>query len=261
MYNLIYDLGANKGQNLKYYLSKSEQVLAVEANPFLAQNIQSKFFREIENGKLILVNKCITNFEGGGYVNFYINKYSSGLSRFTAPKIHPEDFKIIKIHQVTYGELVKRYGKPDFVKIDLEGFDKFVINYMLENNLLPPYIQFENCGIDTIENLVASNFYKSWNIVSKYNFKKIYGKGVLVNFSNPIDEDIISPWLNSNCVIELYKAMPHSWFDVHARVYWGTNNKICFEYYKKQFSLILLLKKMIPHKLKAIVKRLINLET
>jgi len=258
MYNLIYDIGANRGQNLKYYLSKSKYVLAVEANQVLAEDIYNRFFTEIEKGRLILVNKCLTNIEGGGYTDFYINLYSSGLSRSTPPKIHPEDFRIIQVPQISYGELVNCYGKPDLVKLDLEGFDKVVINYMLKNNLLPPYIQFENCGIDTIENIVASGFYNSWNIVSQYNLKKTYGKKMSSVFSNPIDEDIISPWLNSSDIIDLYKKMPHSWFDIHAKINGENSNQIFFGYYKKPFSLMLLIKKMIPHKFKAIVKRSIR---
>ena len=40
---VIYDFGANKGQNLKYYLSKKCKVVAIEANPELCLQIQKKF--------------------------------------------------------------------------------------------------------------------------------------------------------------------------------------------------------------------------
>ncbi len=35
---LIFDLGANRGQNLKYYLYSAKKVVAVEANPELVKD-------------------------------------------------------------------------------------------------------------------------------------------------------------------------------------------------------------------------------
>jgi len=253
----IYDLGANNGQNLKYYLSKSKKVFALEANPVLVERIRKNFYSELSSGALTLINKCLTNVEGGGYVDFYVNKYSSGLSRFTPPNIHPEDFRVIQIEQITYGELVKRYGRPDMVKIDLEGYDKIVIDYMIENGLLPPYLQFENCGIDVIEKLEALHFYKCWNIVAQYNRRIIYKKSNSSAVSNPINGDIVSPWLDSISIIHLYKNITHSWFDVHAKIDGECGSQNIFKYYEKPFSFLLTIKKIIPHKLKAFIKRIV----
>ena len=55
MKKIIYDLGANNGDNIEYYLLKSDLIIAVEANPKLCDFITKKFQQEIDNKKLIVL--------------------------------------------------------------------------------------------------------------------------------------------------------------------------------------------------------------
>ena len=48
-----------RGENLEYYLSKSDKVIAVEANPENCKIIKEKFFKEILEQKLILINGIV----------------------------------------------------------------------------------------------------------------------------------------------------------------------------------------------------------
>ena len=71
---LIYDFGANNGDDIPYYLKKSDLVIAVEANPFLAKQIKLRFANEIAAGQLA-VEACILSAgdEKSGK-SFYIHK-------------------------------------------------------------------------------------------------------------------------------------------------------------------------------------------
>ena len=60
MFKLIFDLGANVGGNLEYYLTKAEKVVAVEANPSLCKGIRKKYHEYINSQNLYLVDACIT---------------------------------------------------------------------------------------------------------------------------------------------------------------------------------------------------------
>ena len=40
---IIFDIGANKGQNLNYFLQKADLVIAIEADTNLVNQIKSKF--------------------------------------------------------------------------------------------------------------------------------------------------------------------------------------------------------------------------
>ena len=43
MKKIIYDFGANNGDDIPYYLMKADEVIAVEANPKLCDVIKNRF--------------------------------------------------------------------------------------------------------------------------------------------------------------------------------------------------------------------------
>ena len=51
---IIYDFGSNNGDDISYYLLKSDLVIAVEANPVLCNHIKKRFKQQILNGNLIV---------------------------------------------------------------------------------------------------------------------------------------------------------------------------------------------------------------
>ena len=59
MFENIYDFGANRGQNLKYFLNYTENVIAVEPIPELFEEISNGFKEEIISKKL---NEIIHDF-------------------------------------------------------------------------------------------------------------------------------------------------------------------------------------------------------
>ena len=60
MKKIIYDLGSNNGDNIPYYLLKSDLVVAVEANLKLCEIIKKNFKKVIDNGKLVVENCIVT---------------------------------------------------------------------------------------------------------------------------------------------------------------------------------------------------------
>ncbi len=48
---IIYDFGANNGDDIPYYLKKAELVVAVEANPSLCQKIEERFLQRDPRGE------------------------------------------------------------------------------------------------------------------------------------------------------------------------------------------------------------------
>ena len=49
--NYIFDFGANKGQNLSYFLSRADRVVAIEAVPEFCRGIETRFAKEILAGR------------------------------------------------------------------------------------------------------------------------------------------------------------------------------------------------------------------
>src|SRR5215831_9510764 len=57
--DLIYDVGANNGDDTAYYLSRGFHVVAVEADPTLIEQARERFPDEIRRGRLELVNVAV----------------------------------------------------------------------------------------------------------------------------------------------------------------------------------------------------------
>ena len=50
MKKIIYDIGSNNGDDIPYYLLKSDLAVAIEANPDLCNLINQRFKNEIVKG-------------------------------------------------------------------------------------------------------------------------------------------------------------------------------------------------------------------
>jgi FkbM family methyltransferase len=77
---LIFDIGMHKGEDTSHYLSAGFKVIAVEANPILADECRKKFADQIAKGNLTIVNAGIAKEEG--VLPFYVNLHSSEWSSF-----------------------------------------------------------------------------------------------------------------------------------------------------------------------------------
>ena len=54
-HDLIVDLGAHNGDDTCYYLRKGFRVVAVEANPILAEQIRGRFHEAVRGGLLTVL--------------------------------------------------------------------------------------------------------------------------------------------------------------------------------------------------------------
>ena len=70
MKKIIYDFGACRGENIDYYLLKSDLVVAFEANPNNSKYIQEKFKQAILDKKLL--KDLIRYFDKAKYNNYKI---------------------------------------------------------------------------------------------------------------------------------------------------------------------------------------------
>ncbi len=88
---VIYDLGANTGDDIAYYLKKADKVVAVEANPTLAKQIESKYSAAISEGRLFVENcSSIPRLHkwSKGLVSAALSKYPASFQK-TMLEINP----------------------------------------------------------------------------------------------------------------------------------------------------------------------------
>ena len=227
---VIFDIGANEGQNLNYFLDKADIVFAFEANPFLVKKIESDFKKFINEKKLIVRNIALTNNDNIKNIDLYIHKTKS-----THSTIYPDDISKFYKHQVKCCKLsliIQKYleefniSKIEYIKIDIEGADKFVLEDILKNNILAKNLSVECHDPEVLELLISSS-YNSFKFVPgpdmtfKNNIKIINKdlKEKIINFdkhsSGPYGEDIPGDSYTKRSILPYFLKNGLGWFDVH----------------------------------------------
>ena len=270
----IFDIGANKGQNLSYFLDKADIVIAIEANTNLVKQIKSDFKQFIDNEKLIVENVALTDDENVKNIDFYISKVNDVLST-----LYPDDKSKFYKQEVRCEKasfLINKYLKKydisqiEYIKIDIEGADDLVLNDLLKNNILCENLSVECHKSEVLELLLNSKFKsfkfveggdvtfkKNIEITNKLNEKKIINFDI--HSSGPYGDDIPGDYYDKNSILTYFLNKGLGWKDIH-----------CSLKEKKYFSKIKYkpgiyqqgfryhLKKLLPSFIKAMRKKIYN---
>jgi FkbM family methyltransferase len=121
MVNLAFDIGANIGLWTEANLNKFDKIISIEASPITFEKL-----KQCKNSNENLVNYAICD-NNGKDIKFYhadrealstLNKdwLTDSKSRFFNDK-----YKEIICKTKTIDDLIKEYGKPHLLKIDVEG--------------------------------------------------------------------------------------------------------------------------------------------
>ena len=226
----IFDIGANNGQNLNYFLEKADIVVAIEANINLVKKIQSDFKQFVDSGKLIIENVALTNNENIKQIDFYISKVDDVLST-----VYPDDINKFYKQQVRCDKaslLIQKYLKDyniseiEYIKIDIEGADKLVLDDLLKHNILAKNLSVECQEPEVLELLLNSpyksfkfvegggvTFKKNIEVMTKYNNKK------KINFdihsSGPYGDDIPGDYYSKTSILPYFLNKGLGWKDIH----------------------------------------------
>jgi FkbM family methyltransferase len=128
---LCFDIGANHGEHTAAFLSAgARRVVAVEPQAELANFIVEAFPKEIKSGTVIVRAQAVGSERG---VAKLFPAQDSGKSMSTLSALFVEiarangrrwdETAAIEVNVVTLDSLIDEFGVPDYVKIDVEGFD------------------------------------------------------------------------------------------------------------------------------------------
>jgi FkbM family methyltransferase len=120
--SLAFDVGAHRGRYAETLLELGARVVAVEPNPALAAKLRDTF------PKVQIVEAAVGSKPGRA--TLIIGRYDehSTLSGGWAAA-HPDRWTgELEVAVTTLDALVETYGRPDFVKIDVEGFEDEVVD-------------------------------------------------------------------------------------------------------------------------------------
>jgi FkbM family methyltransferase len=225
MEKIIYDFGANNGDDIPYYLMKSNVVIAVEANPDLCKLMESRFEREINNGRLIICNCVLTASNEADKVPFYIHKTNHVLSQFPEPpQWDIASFEKVSLPPESVNNIVNRYGPPHYIKIDIEHYDSEILRALFKYDIRPEFISAESHISEVFSLLVTEGHYDAFKLVEGSTVSEVYSsrqiEGEEYSFphhsAGPYGDDVDGQWLCEEDFSQHLENVGLGWKDIHA---------------------------------------------
>ncbi|MBL7741730.1 MAG: FkbM family methyltransferase [Chitinophagaceae bacterium] len=166
--DLIFDIGLHTGEDTAFYLKKGYYVVAVEANPVLADHCRRKFDKAIASGRLIILNAGIA--DKPGILPFYVNHYSSEWSSFDKAigTRNNTKYEVIEVPCIKTESLFRDYGIPYYMKVDIEGYDYLSLNDIPDSGEKPSYVSCEATNISLLDTLKTKG-YTRFKLINQAN--------------------------------------------------------------------------------------------
>jgi FkbM family methyltransferase len=215
-YRTIYDLGANTGKNLNYYLERASKVVAIEANPLLCHYIRSRFLAFIRTDTLRIMNYIVADKTLEKQI-IYIHIEKSELSSSIKPAMESENlFYPVAVDSMSVAELIRNNGHPYYVKIDLEGADYGVLKSLVGAKIFPRYISVEIHNLEVVEYMQNSSMPFKFQIVEPTEYSTDSNR-FTANCAGPFGSDLKSSWDKKKNLSRTVEKTGLGWKDLHIR--------------------------------------------
>ncbi|MCP4309308.1 MAG: hypothetical protein GY788_31425 [bacterium] len=228
----IFDIGSNNGDDIPYYLLKSERVVAFEANPLLCKSISRRFSNEINKGRLIVESGilCAEKDAESRESYFYVHKQHSILSQFPKPSADQADnFDRIRIPNKVLSNMLEKYDTPYYAKIDVEHYDHVILAEFFRLKSYPAYISAECHSHRVVSLLLNCPIYKGYKLVDGFEVQHEYrnaeiatatGEKLQYSFqehsAGPFGGDIAGRWYDRKSFFRMILTERLGWKDMHA---------------------------------------------
>jgi len=125
-------------------------------------------------------------------------------------------------------DVIAAYGKPTYVKIDIEHYDEVILEALFSNDIRPLFISAESHSIEVFALMVTAGKYKAFNLVDGRSVSTRYRRHTirsrdgeqLYSFphhsAGPFGDDIIGSWMTPNNFFQYLASEGLGWKDIHA---------------------------------------------
>jgi FkbM family methyltransferase len=223
----VYDVGMHNGDDSRYYLDKGYDVIGIEANPAFCRLCRERFSEEIATKRMQILNVGVGLREE--LRDFHINTRESQISGFAPRNLCADEWETINVPVRPLSAIVREYGDPLYIKIDVEHCDHLVLRDLMDCDIVPPYISAEAQSIDVYCALVLMG-YGQFKLVQgstvgdlyrNHTITKLDGTDVRYSFpqlsSGPFGEEVRGDWVDKNDILKRLLEAGLGWIDIHAR--------------------------------------------
>jgi FkbM family methyltransferase len=145
--DLIIDAGAHAGEDTEFYLAKGFRVVAVEANPALAEALRARFPDATASGRLQIFNVAIA--ERSGTQSLAVADDMTVWSSLSREFISRNEsvgttYRYVDVAAVRFEEVLAEVGVPYYLKVDIEGFDMLCVRALHQFNERPTWLSIES---------------------------------------------------------------------------------------------------------------------
>ena len=208
--DLCFDIGANYGNRVEAFLQLNAHIIAVEPQQTCVNFLKEKY----KNNNVIVVDKGVADIETT--LDYYVSE-AEMLSSFSKRWIDSvkenrfNDVKWLGVEQkavTTLERLIADFGKPVFIKIDVEGFELKVLK-----GLKTPItaISFEYAVPENLTDIIGC--IEILTMLANYRFNFSVGESLLMHLPN---------WVDSKQIIELIGSsdfLATSAGDIYAKIF------------------------------------------
>ena len=137
---MVFDIGANQGNKTFLFNRLGSRVIAVEPDNFNYQLLLKRFQ---SNTKVTVLHSAVSDKIGkadffqnepGSAFNTLSKKWKDSLEDQTVNRWHTSTMfnNVIEVQTITLDHLINKYGKPGYIKIDVEGHELACIKGLTE---------------------------------------------------------------------------------------------------------------------------------
>jgi FkbM family methyltransferase len=169
--NLVFDVGANMGHYTQVFCDLGARVVAVDPQPICVRRLEDRYEND---GRITVVGKGLADKPGEltlfASENFHTTASFSSNWKDRTKFGDREGVRALAVPVTTLDQLILEHGVPDFVKIDVEGFEGAVLSGLSQpvGSIMFEYalddVQGLKRSLDAIERLGEA----------RYNFSRVH---------------------------------------------------------------------------------------